>query len=102
MKWIGYLLVIAIIIALITSPSEKKFRKFINNEMDTSVCQPSVQHKTYGLFSLHLFSIDVARECKDMRVLSTSHQNNLINKAAIPVYGKEVVYLGLFGKFWKL
>jgi hypothetical protein len=99
MKWIGYLLIGAVLIALITSPSERKFKSFIYGQTDTAACKPVIIHKSFGIFSLRLFSIGTAIECKK---ISGTESIKILRRKNIGVLGKQEKYLGLFGKFWKL
>ena len=99
MKWIGYILLLAIIVAIFTSPSENKFRDFIYTRMDTTICKPFVSHKSYGVGPVHFFSINTARECKRVNHIESV---KILKNAGVAVLGKEENYLGLFGKFWKL
>lgn len=103
LKWIGYLLIVALIAAFATSPSEKDFKKFAYAKMDTVTCKPAIYHKDYKVLFLKLFTISSAKECKEMKPLRNLQTNEPLNsKVGIGVYGKEETYLGLFGKFWKL
>jgi hypothetical protein len=97
MKWIGYIITLLILVALATSPSNKKFEKHIYSSIDTTACTPLISHKSFGIFSLRLFSLHTAKPCMSIR-----NYPSLPSGAGIGVYGKEETYLGLFGKFWKL
>ena len=102
LKWIGYILLAAVVVALITAPSEKKFSKFVYNNMDTTACKPYVSHHPYKFFFVSLFSLSYAKECTEVRHLKNLQAGNTIGGIGIPVYKEPVKYLGLFGKFWKL
>lgn len=98
MKWIGYLLLAALILATITSPSEKKFEKFITEKFEKGTCKPLVIRQSYKVFSIYK-----AQECTRVGQISKLGTNEVVTiNGGIPVYGKEVKYLGLFGRFWKL
>lgn len=103
LKAIGYLLIAALIIAFVTSPSKKDFTAFAYSKMDTVACKPAIYHKDYKVLFLKLFTISSAKECKEMKPLHNLQTSEPLNsKVGIGVYGKEETYLGLFGKFWKL
>lgn len=103
LKWIGYILIAAVLVAVFTSPSEQKFTAFIGTKMDTTVCKPSIKHRSYKILFLKFFTISTAKECKEIKPLRRLETNEPANtNVGIAVYGKEESYLGLFGKFWKL
>lgn len=97
MKWIGYIITVLILLALATAPSNKKFEKHIYPSMDTTACKPLISNKSFGIFTVRLFSINTAKPCTGIR-----NYPSLPAGTGIGVYGKEETYLGLFGKFWKL
>lgn len=97
MKWIGYIITVIILIALATSPSDKKFKEHIFSSVDTTACKPFISTKSFGIFSLRLFSINTVKPC-----IRIQNYPSLPAGTGIAVYGKEETHLGLFGKFWKL
>lgn len=101
MKWIGYLLVIALIIAIITSPSAEKFQKFANNKADSSVCKPLVDYNSYKVV-ISVFGIGHIKKCTGATDLYNPKTGKPMPGIALPVYGESETYLGLFGTFWKL
>ncbi len=103
LRWLGYLLLLVLVIAFITSPSEEKFSAFIDTEMKNAACRPYIKHQAYGLFFLKAFSISSAKECKEIKKLkSLQTGTGLKTDVGVPVYGDTHTYLGLFGRFWKL
>jgi len=101
LKWIGYLLIAALIIAIITSPSADKFTKFANNKTDTSACEPLVDYRSYKVI-VTVFGIGHIKECKGTTGINNPQTGQTMGKVALPAYGGEQTYLGLFGTFWKL
>jgi hypothetical protein len=102
LKWIGYILIAALVLAAITSPTEKKFQNFVYNKVDTTNCKPFVQHQAFRFLSVPVFSMNYVRECKRTNTLRDLKTGQPIGILAVPVYGDMQRYLGLFGTFWKL
>jgi hypothetical protein len=102
MKWVSYLLVIALIIAIITSPSIEKFKKFANNTVgDSSVCKPLVDYNSYKVV-ISVFGIGHIKKCTGTSGIYNPQTGKPMPGIALPVYGESETYLGLFGTFWKL
>lgn len=98
LKWLGIILLLALIVALITVPSQKKFEKFAEGKVNTSACKPLLIFQGYKIFSIGYVS-----ECGDISKIYDPKTGNYIKtNIGVPVYGKRQKYLGLFGKFWKL
>jgi hypothetical protein len=98
MKWVGYLLLLAILIAALTVPSQSKFEKFVNDKVNSTACKPSISHYSYKIFSL-----DYVSECTSVRKIQNLQTGEFVNtNIGLPVYGTRKKYLGLFGRFWKL
>jgi hypothetical protein len=103
LKWIGYLLIAAVLIAIATSPSEKKFTAFAYKNVDTAACKPFISHKEYKILFLRFFTVSTVKECKEIKKLQNLQTNQPLNSnVGIPVYGQSKTYVGLFGRFWKL
>ena len=101
LKWIGYILLIALVIAIITAPSADKFAKFANNKTDSSACKPFVDYRSYKLV-ISVFGIGHIKECKGTTGIYNPQTGQTVGKVAFPVYGEQQTYIGLFGTFWKL
>ncbi len=102
LKWIGYLLLIALIIAIITAPSTDKFIKFANDKTSGSACKPLVDYRSYKAV-VTFFGIGHITECKKGTTgIYDPQTKQTVGNLAIPAYGERENYLGLFGKFWKL
>ena len=99
-KWIGYLLVAALIIAIITAPSEENFKQFALEKTDTTNCAPYIDYKSYKVI-VTVFGIGHLKECKKTSIYNPQ-TGGTVGKAGIPSYGEDQAYLALFGKFWKL
>ena len=97
-KWIGTILVLLLIVALVTAPSVTKFEKFAEGKVNTSACKPFITYDGYKLFSICTVS-----ECKKVNKVYNPQTGQYSNMSiGLPSYGKKQKYLGLFGKFWKL
>lgn len=92
LKWLGYLCLMALLLALITSPTEKEFRSFVFAQVDTTACKPVIQYNSYKITYFKLFSLSTVNQC-DGRIVAGNKET-----AALA----EKKYLGLFGMFWKL
>jgi hypothetical protein len=101
LKWIGYILLLALIIAMITSPSEEKFKKFAEDNASAAVCKPYVDYQSYKVI-VTVFGIGHIKECKKTTGIYDPQTGRTVGNIALPVYGEQQTYLGLFGKFWKL
>jgi len=101
LKWIGYLLLLALLIAMITAPSTEKFTKFANEKINDSTCKPLVDYRAYKI-AVTFFGIGHIKECKGTTGIYDPQSGKIVGKIAIPTYGESQTYLGLFGKFWKL
>ena len=101
LKWIGYILLIALVIAIITAPSADKFNKFADEKAGSSSCKPFVDYRSYRLV-VTVFGIGHVKECTGTTGIYDPQTGKTMGKVAFPVYGKSETYLGLFGKFWKL
>ncbi len=97
-KWIGTILVLLLIVALITAPSQTKFERFAEKNVSTQACKPLITVAHYKLFSI--CSVSECKELKQVYNPQTGQNSNL--NIGLPSYGKKQKYLGLFGKFWKL
>lgn len=103
LKWIGYILIVTLIVAFATAPSKSDFTKFASGKVDTIACKPAIYHKDFKVLFLKLFTISSVKECKEIKTIQNLQTNEPLNsKVGIPVYGKEQTYLGLFGRFWKI
>jgi hypothetical protein len=91
LRWMVYVALIVVLLALITSPTEKEFKTYVYNRVDTAHCKPLIQYTSYKLAYFRLFSLDYVKECKKAR--SAGHLPDTVKKQA---------YLGLFGTFWEL
>jgi hypothetical protein len=102
LKWTGYILIIVLIIAIITAPSEEKFTKFANSKAGSPACKPYVDYQSYKVI-VTVFGIGHIRECKTTNAIYNPQTGqNVKSNVALPVYGEKQTYLGLFGTFWKL
>ena len=101
LKWISYLLIIALIIAIITAPSADKFTEFANNKMSGSACKPFVDYRSYKLI-VTVFGIGHIKECKGTTGIYDPQAGKTVGNVPIRSYGDPQRYLGLFGTFWKL
>ena len=100
LRWVVYLCVAVMLIALITAPTEREFNSFVYASVDTSRCKPVVQYKSYHLMYLDFFSINKLRTCYSDSKQLPEETGHAINKSLPPV--TENRYLGMFGTFWKL
>lgn len=101
-KFFGYLFILLLLAAVITAPSSDKFRSFANNQVDTTTCKPFVEYEAYKIL-FTVCGVGHLRACKETRrIYDPKTGTYLDSKSAIPVYGEQQTYLGLFGRFWKL
>ena len=100
-KLLGYLLILALIIAIITSPSSDKFNRFAQEKAGNSVCKPYVEYQSYKII-FSVFGIGHIRECKTVNGIYNPQTGTRVGNVGFPVYGDTQTYLGLFGTFWKL
>jgi len=117
-SWLLTILIIAVIIAALTAPSEKKFHAFINTEKggDTMSCKPIMEKISQVKVIFRISSVYRVSYCeipknplkrlpaglirpdgKQDTVTAPGKSSYAVGK----ITGTET-YLGLFGKFWKL
>lgn len=102
LKWIGYILIILLVVALVTAPSEEKFKKFAAGKTTSSNCNPWIDYKSYKI-GFTLFGIGHIKECKGTTNIYNPQTGMTVkSNIVLPTYGESETYLGLFGKFWKL
>lgn len=117
-SWLAAILIIAVVIAALTVPGDKKFTDFINRNKggDTMTCKPVIGKNTAAkAFSVKLFSFHSVSYCEaspetDIRpfirrkttVSVDSSQTASAKKFPLLKITLTENYLGLFGKFWKL
>lgn len=106
LSWLGLLLVVLAIIASITSPSDKKFTEFINNDKggDTMSCKPVITKSTDVKLFVRLASIKYVSYCnsKTPLVITGKEGEKIQTQYSIPNVTHRETYLGLFGRFWKI
>lgn len=98
LRWLAYLCVAVLLIAVITSPTEREFRSFAASTADTSFCKPFVRYRPYRIMYFDLFSINTTRDCGASHILEPNKTLMVADKPD----RVEHRYLGLFGTFWKL
>jgi len=118
-SWLTTLLVIAVIIAAFTAPSDQKFADFISKEKggDTMTCKPMVGKTSYAkILSVKLFSFHFVNYCEVSKTTFGKAGIRLggekatggdsvavaIGRIGINKITKSESYLGLFGTFWKI
>lgn len=101
LKWIGFIIVITLIAAIVTAPSEDKFKKFASEKFDTTACKPYIEYRSYKAIA-NVFGLGQIKECIKTTGIYDPKTGKTVGNVAIPVYGEKQTYLGLFGKFWKL
>ena len=105
-SWLGVILVILLIIAAITSPSDQKFTDFINNDKggDTMSCKPIMGKTTEIKVLVKIASVKYVSFCETgspLRLKDKTGNARTLNYT-IPKITRSETYLGLFGRFWKL
>ena len=105
-SWLGVILVILIIIAAITSPSDQKFNDFINKDKggDTMSCKPIIGKTTEIKLLVKLASIKYVSYCESgsaLRMKGKTGDKRAVSYT-IPKITRSETYLGLFGRFWKI
>ena len=105
-SWFGVILVILLIIAAITSPSDQKFTDFINKDKggDTMSCKPIMGKTTEIKLFVKLASVKYISFCETGAPLRMKDKtgNTRTLDTTIPNITTSETYLGLFGRFWKL
>lgn len=105
-SWLGFILVILIIIAAITSPGDQKFTDFINRDKggDTMRCKPIIGKTTEIKLLVKLASIKNVSYCESgsaFRLKGKAGGTRALSYT-IPKITQSDTYLGLFGRFWKI
>ena len=105
-SWLGVILVILLIIAAITSPSDQKFTDFINNDKggDTMNCKPITGKTTEIKLLAKIASVKYVSFCETgapLRLKDKTGDTRTLNYI-IPNITRSETYLGLFGRFWKI
>ena len=105
-SWLGVILVILLIIASITAPSDKKFTEFINNDKggDTMSCKPIIGKSTEIKLLVRLASVKYVNYCESRTplVITGNAGEKIPTQYSIPKITRSETYLGLFGRFWKI
>lgn len=106
LSWLGVILLVLAIIASITSPSDKKFTEFINKDKggDTMSCKPTIGKTTEIKLLVKLASIKYVNYCESRTPLVITDQsgNKIKTKYSMAPTTRSETYLGLFGRFWKI
>ena len=105
-SWLGVILVILLIIAAITSPSDQKFTDFITNDKggDTMSCKPIMSKTTEIKLLVKLASVKYVSFCESgtpVRLKDKTGGKRALNYT-IPKITRSETYLGLLGRFWKI
>ncbi|MEO5564119.1 MAG: hypothetical protein ABIR18_11805, partial [Chitinophagaceae bacterium] len=85
LRWILCVCLIALLLALNTSPTQKEFKAYIYNRVDTTHGKPLIQYNSYKLVYFDLFSLNYVRE--DTEAYTKHTPKNLTSQ-----YGKEQKY----------
>lgn len=105
-SWLGFILVILIIIAAFTSPGDQKFTDFINKDKggDTMSCKPIIGKTTEIKLLVKLASIKNVSYCESGSALRLKGKTGGTRGLSytIPKITRSETYLGLFGRFWKI
>lgn len=117
-SWLTTILIIAVIIAAFTAPSDNKFADFISKDKggDTMACKPIIGKTSYAkilffkLFSFHNVSYCEIKKTPGGKLgirLAPKNEGSdsvavALGKITIPKVVRSESYLGLFGRFWKL
>ena len=106
LSWLGVILIVLAIIASFTSPNDKKFTEFINKDKggDTMRCKPIIYKSTDIKLLVKLASIKYVSYCESLTplVMNDKTGNKITTNYSIPKITHTETYLGLFGRFWKL
>jgi len=99
-------LIIAIIIAAFTAPSDEKFKKFVGSRnSDTTITVIIGKSKPVKFFSVRLFSfhyVNYFEKPEEPKPVAALGKRRMFKKlGTLHPIGSER-YLGLYGKFWKL
>ncbi|GEM_PF-5670749 len=113
-SWLGTLLAIAILIAAITAPGDKKFENFIAKDKggDTMSCKPIIGKSSPFKIIVRLFSFHYVSYCETtqspLRLRTGGNKSGETDsitssiRITLPNVTARETYLGLFGRFWKL
>lgn len=96
LRWLIYLGLMVLLMAIITTPTEKEWKEYAFSTVDTTSCKPAIRYNSYKIAFFPLFSLTTVRECTGIPEIKKPIQQ--IN----PDPYKQRKYLGLFGTFWKL
>jgi|SRR5687768_4133299 len=104
-SWLITVLVIAIIIAALTVPSDDRFKKLVDNRADTTTTAIIGKSKAVKFLSVRLFSfhyVDYFEKTQSPKPVAGLGKRRMFKKLrTLHQVGSER-YLGLYGKFWKL
>ena len=105
-SWFGIILVLLLMIAAISSPSDQKFTDFINKDKggDTMSCKPIMGKTTEIKLLVKLASVKYVSFCETgapLRLKDKAGETRTLSYI-IPKITRTETYLGLFGRFWKL
>ena len=105
-SWLGVILILLLIIAAITSPSDQKFTDFINKDKggDTMSCKPIMGKTTEITLLVRLASVKYVSFCETggpLRLKDKTGESRTLSYL-IPKITSSETYLELFGRFWKL
>lgn len=105
-SWLGVILVVLLIIASITSPSDKKFTDFVDKDMggDTMSCKPIIGKTTEIKLFVKLASIKYVSFCDGQMplIINGKTGKKISTNYNVPKITRSETYLGLFGRFWKI
>jgi hypothetical protein len=111
-SWLGTILAIAIIIAAITAPGDKKFENFVAKDKggDTMSCKPIIGKSTSFKALVKICSFHSVSYCENNTApvkLKIAGKKPLGKDSTginfiLPKITHSERYLGLFGRFWKL
>ena len=107
-SWLGTILIILLIIAAITAPSDQKFSDFINKDKggDTMSCKPIIDKSTEIKFLVRIASIKYVSYCESNKApFRLNDKRNGETKTlnyTIPKITSTETYLAIFGRFWKI
>jgi len=105
-SWLGTILIVLLIIAAFTAPSDQKFSEFINKDKggDTMSCKPIIGKTTEIKLLAKIASVKYVNYCEPGAPLQLADKagNKRTLNYTIPKITSSETYLGLFGRFWKL
>ena len=105
-SWLGVILVLLLIIAAISSPGDQKFTDFLNKDKggDTMICKPIMGKTTEIKLLVKLASVKYVSFCETVSSLQLKGKTGGTRTLnyTIPKITSSEIYLGLFGRFWKL